>query len=236
MHQNSAQFILEDDIVKLLNASGIIAQKRMDEIDLNGLEKALNQNPWIYSAELYLDSQNWLQVHIIQRQPIARLISNSSDSYLIDSSALRLPMNVVPQSRYLVITGFPNANKKLAHIDSVLLVDVKNIANFIYKDSFLNVQIAQININNNGSFSIFPVLGNQKIEIGYSNNLEEKFEKLKLFYDKILLSSGINTYEKIDIRFKNQIVATKFGTEKSLNDSLLPPTFVNDSTVLIKPF
>jgi len=42
---------------------------------------------------------------------------------------------------------------------------------------------------------------------------------LKAFYQQALLQQGINTYEKLDLRFENQVVAVRRGTEKAQIDS-----------------
>jgi cell division protein FtsQ len=42
---------------------------------------------------------------------------------------------------------------------------------------------------------------------------------LKSFYQQALLQQGINTYEKLDLRFENQVVAVRRGTEKAQIDS-----------------
>jgi cell division protein FtsQ len=42
--------------------------------------------------------------------------------------------------------------------------------------------------------------------------MKEKFERLMTFYTQAWTQNGMNTYEVIDIRFKNQVVATRKGT------------------------
>ena len=47
------------------------------------------------------------------------------------------------------------------------------------------------------------------IFLGKPGNYEEKFEKLKTFYEKGLNQVGWNKYSRISLEFNNQIICTK---------------------------
>jgi cell division protein FtsQ len=49
------------------------------------------------------------------------------------------------------------------------------------------------------------VLGDQRIEFGTAENYEAKFNKLKMFYNKVL-SQDWSRYKKISIKYQDQIV------------------------------
>ena len=59
----------------------------------------------------------------------------------------------------------------------------------------------------------FPKLGliktKQKIYFGNTDNMDNKFKKLELFYKNILPTKGWNYYESVNLKFKNQIVCNK---------------------------
>ena len=87
-------------------------------------------------------------------------------------------------------------------------MEVKQITNYINVDTFLNAQIAQVNITTSGKFELIPTIGNHIILLGDARNLKEKFDRLFTFYTKAWLQNGINNYEVIDVRFNNQILQT----------------------------
>src|SRR5690625_5807572 len=59
------------------------------------------------------------------------------------------------------------------------------------------------------SFNLLINKGDYIIEFGELERIEEKFENLKLFYEQYLGKVGLDYYEKINLKFNNQIVATK---------------------------
>ena len=61
-----------------------------------------------------------------------------------------------------------------------------------------------------GSFIFSNVTtGNYYIELGTLNNFEQKLHNLKLFYNQYIDYIGTGDYEKLTLKFVNQVVATK---------------------------
>jgi cell division protein FtsQ len=226
---NQTYFVNEKEIDEIINASGDIKERPIKSIDITALENALQKNVWIKNAELYFENNSLLHIDIEQRQPIARLFTVNGTSTYLDKDALRLPIKNTATARVLVITNFTSNNEVLAHTDSLLLMDIKQISNFIYADSFWNAQIAQVNITNTGKFELIPTVGNHIVKFGDANNLKEKFERLYTFYTKAWIQNGIDTYNLIDIRFNNQVVATKKGALNYNIDSIKNMIVVTDS-------
>lgn len=206
---NQNYFITQNDVEAIVNFNGDIKQKNLKNINLEQIGQLLKKNLWIKSADLYFDNNNYLHINIEQSRPIARLYTVYGNSTYLDNQGLRLPVKVGATARVLAITGFPSSNNVLAKTDSILLENAVLVANCIVVDTFLNAQIAEVNIDNKGNFELIPTIGNHIITLGDTTELKQKFNKLILFYKKVWLKSGIDIYEKIDLRFNNQIVATK---------------------------
>ena len=97
---------------------------------------------WIKDAELFFDNHQTLHVKIIEREPVARVFTVSGNSFYIDSTGLRLPVNENATARVIVFTSFPSDKKDLSKPDSLVLNDIKKSAQYISADSFLNEQTA----------------------------------------------------------------------------------------------
>ena len=76
-------FLTQDNVSKLLiqNPSGLHNDKK-DIIDLNVLESALNSNPMVKNAEVFMSVNGELSAEIEQKRPIARVHTNAS--YYVD--------------------------------------------------------------------------------------------------------------------------------------------------------
>ncbi len=209
---NQNYFITEKEVNEIINLGGDIQERTIQSIDLSSLETALEKDLWVKNAELYFENNGTLHVDIEQRQPIARLFAVTGSSVFIDKDALRLPIKNTASARVLTITSFPSDNQVLAHTDSLILNKVKDLANYIYADTFWNAQIAQVDITSAGNFELIPAVGNHIIKFGDIDNMKEKFNRLMTFYTQAWTQNGMNTYEVIDVRFNNQVVATRKGT------------------------
>ena len=212
-------FIDEKDVLDLINSPRNIIGKDLSKIDLKALESALEKNLWVKNAEMFFDNNQLLHVNIEERQPIARVFSAEGSSFYVDSSAIRLPLSDKLSARVPVFTNFPSDKEVLTQSDSVMLKNVMTIGKFILADSFWMAQVAQIDITPSATFEIIPTIGDQVIEIGNADDLENKFNRLYSFYKQAWLQNGLNKYEKIDVQFNNQVVAVKRGVEKALIDS-----------------
>ena len=54
-----------------------------------------------------------------------------------------------------------------------------------------------------------PKIGDQVIILGDGENINKKFKKLEIFYKKAMPKEGWNSYKSINLKYKNQVVATK---------------------------
>lgn len=212
-------FMDEKEILEILNLSGKLKGTATGKINLRALESVLEKSSWIKNAEMYFDNNQVLQVKVLERQPIARVFVKGGNSFYVDSAALRLPLSDKLSARVPVFTNFPSSKAVLAKPDSSLLDGIVKLASFIGTDSFWMAQIAQVNINPHSKFELVPLIGDQLIVVGDADELDKKFNRLKAFYQQALLQQGINTYEKLDLRFDNQVVAVRRGTEKAQIDS-----------------
>ena len=176
--------------------------------DLQQLEKLLERNLWIRNAELFFDNNDVLHVDVTEREPVARVFRVDGESFYIDELGDELPITNDQVARVPVFTSFPNETTAARTKDSVLKQQVKEMGQFILKDEFWMAQIDQVNINNY-EFELMPKLGNHIIQFGNAEKIEPKFDRLLLFYKKIMHKTGWNYYSTLDVRYDKQLVALR---------------------------
>ena len=213
-------FIQKNDILRTIDktAKGSIVKKPIANISLGDLEKSLEKNAWVRDAELYFDTRNILHVSISERQPIARVFTNSGNSFYIDITGHQLPLLETYTAKLPVVTGF-TAAKRLNAKDSVTVQGLKRVVNFISSDPFWNAQIGQVDITPEGKFELVPVIGSHIIKLGFAENIQSKLENLMVFYKQVLPKAGLAKYSALDVQFAEQVVAVRKGPT-SIVDSL----------------
>lgn len=211
-------YVDKNDISAALKkeAGGDLVQQQLKSINLAKLEQVLEKNPWIKDAEIYFDSRNVLHVLVTERQPVARVFTTAGNSFYIDTGALRMPLLDEVSIRVPVVTNFPAA-KRLNKKDSVLLNDVKLLAQFVTKDEFWNAQVAQIDIIDRKYFEIIPTIGSHIIHFGTAENLEDKFHRLLVFYRQVLSKTGFDKYSALDAQYDGQIIGVHKGSVSSVD-------------------
>ncbi len=208
-------FIDEKDVLELINSDGQVEGKSIHLLNLRQMETLVEQNKWVKNAEMFINNNQVLQINIEERQPVARIFQTNGNSFYLDTAAVFLPLSNKLSARVPIFTGLVETKT----IDSPLINQVVVLAKYIVQDSFFSAQISQINIRADKQFELIPLIGNQTIVFGDATDLAAKFNKLKAFYKSAWLLNGMNTYETLDIQYKNQVLAIKRGTAKAEADS-----------------
>jgi cell division protein FtsQ len=215
-------FIDKQDVIEIVES--VVGKdyvgKPSTDFNLSLIEKQLKKDSWINKAELYFDNNGFLIAQVDEKQPVARVFAETGNSFYIDEALNMLPLSSRHAARLPVFTNFPSGLKVLAKNDSALLGEVKSMSIYIQKDTFLMAMIDQVSINSFRHFELTPKIGDQTILFGDTEEMGAKFEKLKLFYKKVIPNNGWKKYNKINLEYKGQIVATIRGVEDVISDSL----------------
>ena len=207
------------DIIKKF-VGGNPKGKKLASFNLRDIENRLEKDVWIRNAELYFDNNDVLRVHVDEREPAARIFAVDGSTFYIDSSLKMLPLSEKFSARLPVFTGFPHGGPMVKKADSSLLRAVLTISQQLQKDSFLMAMIDQVDITPQRSFEMIPKLGRQTILFGDASDADEKFRKLKTFYQQVIPVAGLSKYSSISLQFKNQVVAKKIDAMDKTADSL----------------
>ena len=217
-------FIDEEDVKEFFkDRNDSILHATLKNIDVNGLEKALNSHPAVENADIAVDVNGDVNIDVTQRTPLVRVMNMDGESYYIDTKSKLMPLSDKYTARVLIATGYimePFASRYQFPVTTIakhevfskvsVLDDIYNISEYITKDSVLASLIHQINVTPDKELELYPAIGNHKIVFGEAKDFEEKFEKLKLFYTEGLnKTDGWNKYSIINIKYKNQVVCTK---------------------------
>lgn len=215
-------FIDKTDIREIIagHENNRITGRPVSDFDLISLEKTLEKEVWVKEAQLFFDNNNILNVLVEEREPVARIFTTSGGTFYIDSSSHRLPLSDKFSANVPVFTGFPSDVMIFSKPDSILLLSIRKLSMKIAADSFLMAMIDQVDITPQRYFEMIPKIGNQVIKFGDASDADKKFEKLKLFYKKVMTKVGWSRYSVINLQYRNQVVAKIRGKDDVKEDSL----------------
>jgi cell division protein FtsQ len=206
--EHEFSFLQRKDIETLLlrNRNINLAQTAISKLDLWLMEDVARTNPWVAKADIFVDNRQVLQVNITQREPVARIFDMNGGSYYMDSL-----LNTMPVSQGYAFPAPVFTNVPVLHNDSAqgnLHQKIAYLSEVIGRDSFWHAQITQIEVQPDQTFVLIPLFGNQRILIGDTAKVQEKLQHLFAFYKNVSGKIGWDKYETLDVRYKNQVVAS----------------------------
>ena len=216
-------FITEKELLKLLKRQRLLFQgQRQNELDIEKMEAFINSISQVKTTRVFLRVDGSWKIEVVLRKPIARIFNSAGESFYLDSEGNTMLTTPSHAARILVITGnIPDRKEsvsvaKIINNDSLISIrkldDIYRISDYVCNDPLFHSLIGQIHLEKSGDFILVTLVGDQKIVFGsaYSEKeVEEKFEKLRLFYEEALPYEGWNTYSEISLKFEDQIVCKK---------------------------
>lgn len=201
-------FIEENqEVLNVQNVENIINSKKLDptgkpmkDIDCAVIEKTIKEYSLVESCECYKTHKGLVGIRVKNKMPIMQVFDKNGKEFFIDDSGCII--DGVQNALYL-----PVASGHIEHsmVDGELLA----VARFLQGDKFWNQQIEQVYFTPKKEVVLISRVGNHTIELGVVENLDEKLEKLKEFYEKGLNEIGWNKYKKLNIEFKDKVIGTK---------------------------
>ncbi len=193
-------FVKQETVNKLLieNKSDVRTIAKED-LNLNKLEKSVNQHPMIEKSDVFVTVDGALKVMVKQKTPIARVFDELG-SFYIDYEGNTMPLSEINTARVPLVSGeITNKNKK----------ELSKILKVIYDDEFLKKNIIGVQILSGDELMMTNRNFDYQVDFGKMINVDRKFKNYKAFFQKAVLDSTLYKYKKINLRFTQQVVCTK---------------------------
>jgi cell division protein FtsQ len=89
----------------LLSFGNTLEGTELGRLEVERMERVLEEDPFVLDAEAYIDQQNVLHVRITQREPLLRVLDNNGGNYYLDKNGVKMPPSKNFAARVLVATG-----------------------------------------------------------------------------------------------------------------------------------
>jgi cell division protein FtsQ len=133
-------------------------------------------------------------------------VNTGVEEYYISDELTKIPLSNLYSAKVLLAGG---------PIDEDDFYGLKELSEAVSADKLLKKHIIAVKKMEPNSFILFVNKGDYIIEFGELNDFNEKFDKLKLFYEQYLGKVGWDYYSKLNLKFSNQIVATKRNNDEN---------------------
>lgn len=209
---NGDKLINEHDVGQALFVTfgNTLEGTELRNLEVERMERVLERNPFVLDAETYVDQLNVLHIKVQQREPVLRILDNNKGNYYLDKDGKKMPPSPNIAARVIVATG--NISPYVADFQEkkhTTLKDLFALTQLLLTDEFLASFIQQIHVNDDGEFLLVPLVGDQKIELGKGEKLEDKLNRLKIFYQHGIPYAGWQVYKTINLKYSGQVVCKK---------------------------
>ena len=203
-------FVDEMDVMSLImeNEGDSVLGDKYGRVNLKKIEQRIESHSFVKDAEVFRDLKGHLVVKAYQSKPIVRLVGTNGKHAYISEEGKILPVSSKYTARVAVLSG--DYMNQMARAESVedepYYGKLNDLIDFVNNDRFWKMQVGEINVDRKGKITIYPQVGRQKLEFGQAENIEDKFRRLKIFFKEIMPTKGWNTYSRVNVEFKDQII------------------------------
>ncbi|MBK8700636.1 MAG: hypothetical protein IPN29_14335 [Saprospiraceae bacterium] len=196
-----------------------VSKAEIKDIESSELEALLKADKRIKKVEVFMDSKDRLNVWIVQKQPIVRVMDGSNRSYYIDEEGDQVPTVDKSAIRVPLATGhFELYQEELfKSAKPSKLKEVYEVAKAVFNDEFLCALVEQIDVSEGGDIVLIPKIGRQELVLGDATNLDEKFSNLKVMYKEGLPREGWRKYSVLKLNYRGQVVAQRHTETDFIN-------------------
>ena len=199
-YSNGNHFITDKIVDSLLKKSHPDFPKmQMQRVNTQDMEYLLNKDAFISNANVFLENDGILHAEIEQEVPVMR-IHKGEEQFYISKYGRKIPLSNSFSAQVFIAEG------DIQPADYKGLVELNRVIN---EDNLLKNLVVGIRKEKVNSFILLVDDGEYILELGKLEELDNKMENFKVFHENYIQKSAVMPYQKLNLRFKNQIVASK---------------------------
>ena len=198
VNADSTSFVTPKGVLNDLKSQGVkLVGKRMGDINASDLEEVLRQSPYLENADIVKCQDGRVLIRVSQLVPVLRVF-DGTESYYVNRAGKRMMATPNYHCDVPVVQG---------HFSRAY--PVTRILPLVEKDSLLHSLVTMYCVRDTNNIIIVPNISGHVVNIGNAQGFENKFAKLRLFYDQVMPKRGWNTYDTISVKWSHQVVATR---------------------------
>lgn len=190
------------DTQEVLNIASSVIGLHPDSLNIPAFKNKLETLNYVESVTPFVEPSGRLRIEIKERQPLALLISGSERAY-VDGDGVVLEIRENKYKHLPLLYGYDfNLSDTLSNSS------FRTVSSFLSKakkNAFGWATISEVVYTPDEGVVALSHENGVKLIFGH-NDFETKLENWKAFYTQVVAAKGISRMNKVDLRFKNQVV------------------------------
>lgn len=203
--------ILNSDDQTFVTGQGILHELEMNNIypkgklvasvNTDSIERVLNRCDYLNDAECFVADVDHLVITVNQFEPVMRVYDRGDGSvYYVNRNGKKMQVDGRYHIDVPVVEGdFTGSFKPLRLLP---LID------YVERDSSLTGIVSMYTVRDSNNVCFVPSICGHIVNVGDMSNIDSKFKKLKLFYDKVMPYKGWDAYTEVSLKWDYQVVGT----------------------------
>ena len=192
IYQDASKEFFSQQTLDFLNNSD-----SLEDINISLLEELIMDNNYVRKAEVYLDTEDTVNIYIEFREPFVRTLVDNK-IYYFDSEQIMLPNLKSFDNELIVLSG---------DLSSVDLGSLFNLVEDIYNNHILSELIGGIHYNEEGHYVLSSRLCDLGIIIGRDPIFNfNKLKQIEVFLGHMFEQVGCDYCDLINLEYNNQII------------------------------
>ena len=201
------EFVTQEDVKGFLDRNyGVYIGVRLDSLDLDRIEKMLEEKKVVLKSEAWTTRDGVLHVSILQRRPVLRF-QRGEQGFYIDKDGMVFPLHKSYTADVPVIEGsIPNLSGERGE---AWAKGVIALVEFVNGSKQWSSKVSGISVNQAGDLELKINDGKERFILGWPDALESKFSRIGKYYSHILPAKGEGYYKSVNLKYNKQIICRK---------------------------
>lgn len=214
------QFVTAEGIAQELGNLPLDARgKKLSAINTDQIERHLDGIDDIEESRCITRADGSILLQVTPMRPVARVFdTRQGTSYYLNRVGKRMNASLRYRMDVPVVV---NDNGKSVNPRAVLPLLDK-----IAQDSLWSSLVTAVKVDRNGDFILVPSIRGHVIVIGDGGDLDNKLDRVKTMYRKVMPVKGWTYYDTISVKWRGQVVATR--RQKALANADIPTDMIDE--------
>ena len=209
-NEENNHFLGRDDVVEIVEGiqGDVMEETPRGEVKVAEIEAGLRENPYVKDAEVFKQLNGNVVAELELRKPLARVLYEDGSGFYLDQDYRKLDLSSRYSANVILVRGLDfEPLMPRDSIDNPQITELREFLEYVDGDDFLRSQISEVVMDDDGELTLYSEVGDLVIEFGTPDRIEDKFDNMKLFFDKVLNQVGWDQYEEISLKYRGQVVA-----------------------------